>query len=139
LEAAIELAHFYDTIRRAFTAQNMMYSPIIKNFNVLWDALKEKKKKEQLEVPKLGKGVSFVKWIELFRDHCYQCIGMQFVPLAAVICKEVAVALNCLAQANSQPYSEEHGSIAGDLIHQSSYSCGNLKKIMPKCISILRK
>ena len=128
LEAAIEMAHFYDTVGRAFTAQNMMYSPIIKNFTELWDALKEKKKKEQPEVPKLGKGISFVKWIESFRDHCYQCIGTRFVPLAAVIREEVAVAQNCPARANGQPYSDEHGSIAGDLIHRSSHSRGNFKE-----------
>ena len=47
LEAAIELAHFYDTVGRAFTAQNMMFMPIMKNFKELWDALQEKKKKDE--------------------------------------------------------------------------------------------
>jgi len=61
LEAAIEMAHFYDMIGRAFTTQNMMFNPIIKNFTELWDVLEEKKKKEEPEVPKLGNGVSFVK------------------------------------------------------------------------------
>ena len=126
LEEAIELAHFYDTIGRQFSAQDMMY-PVIKSFKELWDALQEKKKKEP-EVPMLGKGVSFVKWIESFKDHCYQCIGTRSVPLAAVIRDVVAVAQVCPPRAIGQPYSEEHGSIVGDLIHRSSHARGNFKE-----------
>lgn len=128
LEQAIEMAHFYDTIGRPFSAQNMMYDPIIKNFKELWDVLKAKKSKDQPEVPKLGKGISFVKWIESFKDHTYQCVGARLVPLAAVIRDVVEVAATCPPLAVGQPYSELYGSVMGDLIHRSSHSRGNFKE-----------
>lgn len=106
----------------------MMYQPVIKNFKELWDALKDKAKKDQPEVPKLGKGVSFVKWIESFRDHCYQCIGTRHIPLAAVLRDEAHVPNVCPPRVAGQPYTEEFGSIVGDLINRSSHTRGNFKE-----------
>lgn len=127
LEEAIELLHFYDTIGRVVTAQDMQYVPVVKSFKTLWGSLKEKAKKEEPEVPKLGKGVSFVKWIESFKDHCYQCIGTRFIPLAAVIRDQAAVNVECPPRAHGQPYTELHGSLADDLIHRSLHTRGDFK------------
>lgn len=125
LEEAIELAHFYSTIGRSMQPGDMMYHPVINNFKELWRALKEKAKKDQPEVPKLAKGVSFVKWIESFKDHCLQCFGSQCIPLAAVIRENAEVPAVCPPRAQGQPYTEVFGSIASDLINRSSHTRGN--------------
>ena len=44
------------------------------NFELQWDALKELKKQDDPEVPKLEKG-SIIKWIKSFKLHCSNVVG----------------------------------------------------------------
>ena len=50
------------------------------NFEIQWDALKELKKQDDPEVPKLEKG-SIIKWIESFKLHCNTDVGVRNCPI----------------------------------------------------------
>ena len=58
-------------------------------FEIQWDALKELKKQDDPEVPKLEKG-SIIKWIESFKLHCNTVVGVRNCPIVYVIDKRGA-------------------------------------------------
>ena len=54
------------------------------NFKLQWDALKDLKKQDDPEVTKLEKG-SIIKWIESFKLHCSNLVGVRNCPIVYVI------------------------------------------------------
>ena len=58
---AAEATRFYTQVGRPLTPVNMNWKTLA-NFELKWDALKELKKKDDPEVPKLEKG-RIIKWI----------------------------------------------------------------------------
>ena len=84
------------------------------NFEIQWDALKELKKQDDPEVPKLEKG-SIIKWIESFKLHCSNIVGVQNCPIVYVI-DEHKANTSRPALATNQPHSEEYGSVESELV-----------------------
>jgi hypothetical protein len=95
----------------------MQWDQVMRNFSEQWKAIKDAKKETPLDVLTISKALPIIKWIEAFQDHCYHCIGHRMIPLAFVIHEHEAVPALCPDRANNQPYTEEHGSIIGDLIN----------------------
>ena len=79
------------------------------NFEIQWDALKELKKQDDPDMTKLEKG-SIIKWIESFKLHCSNVVGMRNFPIVYVIDKREANTLRS-ALATNKPHSEEYGSV----------------------------
>ena len=115
LKAASDLVRFYATIGQPVTAANMRWSPIIRNFELQWSSLVERKD-EDVDVPKITKALPIMKWTEAFLDHLDRKVGKRHIPLSYVICEleDPPVALPPLAP--NLPHSTEHGSVEGDLI-----------------------
>jgi hypothetical protein len=126
--ATSELLRFYETIGRVVTAANVQWDTIGRNFQEQWKAIKESKKETQPEVPTITKALPIIRWIEAFQDHCARCIGGRNIPLAYVIRESVDVPVACPALTANQPYSEEHGSILGDLVNRGSHTHGLFTK-----------
>ena len=62
LTAACDLVRYYETVARTLTAANMQWTGPIRNFEVQWKALKEKKDQDDPETPKLTKNMTAMKW-----------------------------------------------------------------------------
>ena len=80
---AAEATRFYTQVGRPLTPANMNWK-MLANFEIQWEALKELKKQDDPEVPKLNKG-SIIKWIESFKLHCNTAMGMRNCPIVYVI------------------------------------------------------
>jgi hypothetical protein len=121
LIAACEIIRFYETVGRNLTAANIMWNTVIKNFEIQWKALKDKKDGDEPDTPKIAKGLNIMKWSESFRDILHRCIGVRMIPLAYVIREnEVPPAITALAA--GQPHSAEAGSIEQELITRGSHT-----------------
>lgn len=121
LLVACELVRFYNTIDRPLTAGNMRWNPIIKNFEQQWKAL-EARKDDVLEVPKISKTLTVIKWTEAFRDYLQRKIGTRTIPLAYVTREDADVPVAAPDLMNGAPHSQLHGSVVGDLIARASHN-----------------
>ena len=88
----------------------------MKNFNIQWTALKEKKGEDSPETPKISKAPPVIKWTEAFQDFLNRKIGNQNNPLAYIICDEPNPPAVAPRLAPGQPHSIEHGSVEAELI-----------------------
>jgi hypothetical protein len=121
LTAACDIVRYYETIGRTITAANLVWNTVIKNFEIQWKALQDKKKGDEPETPKIAKGLNIMKWSESFRDILHRCIGVRMIPLAYVI-RELEVPPAITALAAGQPHSATAGSIEMELIHRGSHN-----------------
>ena len=128
LLATSHLMRFYVAIGREINAANVQWINIGKNFAEQWKAIVASKKETQPEVPTISKALPIIKWIEVFADHLYRCIGGRNIPLAYVIRENVVVPAVCPPLAVDQPYSTEHGSVSDDLINRGSHTHGLFAK-----------
>jgi len=118
---ATHAARFYDQVNRDITPA-MMEWDTLKNFDLQYQALLDKKKQDEPDVPKLTSKMSIVKWIESFKLHCYAIVGVRNCPIIYVIrnvADESGITRPPLLP--NQPHSAEYGSIEGELIHLSSH------------------
>lgn len=122
LLAACELVRFYTTIGRELTSQNIRWDPVIRNFEQQWKALKARKDADDIEVPKISKNLSIIKWTEAFEDYLHRKIGARTIPLAYVTRGEVLVSPTCPDLASNAPHSEQYGSVEMDLVARSSHN-----------------
>jgi hypothetical protein len=121
LLAACELVRYYEMTSRELTHTNMRWEPVIKHFTQQWKALKDRKDGEAPEVPKISKTLSIIKWTEAFTDFLHRKIGVRMVPLAYVV-RDVVTPLAPPPLATNLPYSEEHGSVEGEMIARASHT-----------------
>lgn len=124
LLVATELLKFYKTIGRDTTVTNLKWNHVMRNFGEQWKAIKDKSKESEPEVPKISKTLPLIRWIEVFQDHCYRCLGVRYIPLAYVIRTDVAVPAVCPDAAINQPFSTEHGSVLDDLVMRAGHDHG---------------
>ena len=124
LLAAANMVRFYDTIGRDTSARNMMWSPIIRNFEEIWKALKQRKDDDDPDTPLISKALPIIKWCEAFKDHLHRCVGVRYAPLAYIIRANDDVPATCPPLANQQPYSLLNGSIEKDLVERASHTHG---------------
>ena len=121
LTAACEIVRYYETIGRPVTAANLSWNTAVKNFEIQWKALKDKKDGDEPETPKIAKGLNIMKWSESFLDILHRCIGVRMIPLAYVV-REVEVPPTITALAVGQPHSTAAGSIEQELITRGSHT-----------------
>ena len=67
LVAADEIRYYKET-RRALTAENIQWIPVIKSFESQWKALLEKKACDDPETPKISKALPLISWTKSFCD-----------------------------------------------------------------------
>jgi hypothetical protein len=68
LTAAADVVRYYQTTGRELGAVNMRWDPVIKNFVEHWKSLKDRKKDDRPDTPKITRGLPVVKWTESFLD-----------------------------------------------------------------------
>ena len=74
----------HETVNRKPTASQLRYDPVIKNFKLEFDALKERKKKE-VSTSQISQKLDVVRWTETFLDFLSRIVGARNVPLACVV------------------------------------------------------
>ena len=82
IAVACDLVNCYKTIGCELTAANLQWNTVMKNFDIQWTALKEKKGEDSPETPKISKVLPVIKWTEAFQDFLNRKIGNQNIPLA---------------------------------------------------------
>ena len=86
--------------------------------------MKENRKSDDPNTPKINKCLPNMKWTEAFRDHLHRCVGARIIPLAYVIRDDEAVTGPCPPLKTDQLFSENHGSAEEDLVHCASHGHG---------------
>jgi hypothetical protein len=122
LIVACDLVRYYDTIGRTMTPGNLQWNTVMKNFELQWKALEDKKDGDEPDTPKISKGLNIMRWSEAFNDTLNRYIGVRMIPLAYVVRTDDVVAPNVApAIAPGQPHSTEHGSVEEELIARASH------------------
>ena len=85
LTVACDLIRFYQTVGRDLTAANIQWNQVMSNFEIQWQALKDRKDEDDPDVPKITKALPIMKWTEAFEDFLNRVIGARMIPLAYVI------------------------------------------------------
>ena len=122
ITVACDLVRFYATVGHDRTAANLQWNTVMKNFEIQWKALKERKGDESPDVPKISKVLLVIKWTEAFQDFRNRKIGNCNIPLVYIICDEPNPPAAALPLAVGQPHSIEHGSIESELIARASHT-----------------
>jgi hypothetical protein len=121
LITASTLLRYYDTVGRNTTVANLQWTPVMKNFEIQWKALEDKKHAGESEVPKITKALPIIKWTEAFRDYLHRMISVRKIPLASVIQPAIAVPVIGVIAAGA-PHSFEHEAIEIELIARASHA-----------------
>ena len=121
LLAACDLVRYYTAVGGDLTPSNIRWNPAIKNFATQWKALVERKKEDDVEVPKTSKALPIVKWTEAFDDYLHQKMGARTIPLAYVTREDVTPPAAAPPLATDMPHSTEHGSVEAELVARASH------------------
>jgi hypothetical protein len=116
-----ETVRYYETVGRPLTAANLQWTSVMKNFEIQWKALMDKKSKDEPETPKISKSLNIMKWSEAFRDILHRCIGVRNVPIVYVIREDAAVPAAVPTLMAGQPHSTEAGSVEMELTLRASH------------------
>ena len=119
---ACDLVKYYTTVGRDLTVANLQWNTVMKNFDIQWTVLKERKGDDSPETPKISKALPVIKWMEAFQDFLNRKIGNCNIPLAYIIHDEPNPPAAALPLAIGQPHSIEHGSDDAELIAQASHA-----------------
>ena len=122
LKAAAKIAQYYEIIDREMTPAMMAYRTVIKNYMLHHEILETRMKEDKTPVPKITKGILITDWAESFLDYQSRCVGRRAIPNVYVLRSLVAVPATAPDLLPDLPYSEEHGSVEGELIARASHS-----------------
>ena len=122
IAVACDLVNYYRTFGHDLTAANLQWNTVMKNFDVQWTALKEKRGEDSPETPKISKALPVIKWTEAFQDFLNRKIGNRNIPLAYIIRDEPNPPAVAPPLAPGQPHSIEHGSVEAELIARASHT-----------------
>ena len=122
IAVACDMVKYYITVGRDLTVANLQLNTIMKNFDIQWTTLKEKKGDDSPETPKISKALPVIKWTEAFQDFLNRKIGNRNIPLAYIIRDEQNPPAAAPPLAPGQPHSTEHGSVEAELIAQVSHT-----------------
>ena len=122
IAVACDLVNYYRTVGCDLTAANLQWNTVMKNFNVQWTALKEKRGEDSPATPKISKALPMIKWKEAFQDFLNRKIGNRNIPLAYIIWDEPNPPAVAPPLAPGQPHSVEHGSVEAELVAQASHT-----------------
>ena len=120
--AASEMTRFYHRFGRTCTAANIVWNPVIGNFQEKWKALAARRIVEETEVPNITKSLPVIRWTEAFDDYLHQTIGAGTIPFAFVSREVVDISAPAPEFATGRPHSEIHGSVEAELILQASHT-----------------
>lgn len=119
---ACDLVRYHQMCGRPLTVANTRWNNCMKNFDVQWKALTERKKEDEPEVPKVTRSLTVIPWSISFKNFLKRVIGVRNIPLVYLIRSHGAtVPQNAPALINNQPYSEEHGSVEDEMIARASF------------------
>ena len=88
IAVACDLVKYYTTVGCDLTVANLQWSTVMKNFEIQWTALKERKGDDSPDIPKISKALPVIKWMEAFQDFLNRKIGNRNIPLVYIICDE---------------------------------------------------
>ena len=111
-----DLVKYYTIVGCDLAAANLQWSTVMKNFEIQWTVLKERKGDDSPDVPKISKVLPVIKWMEAFQDFLNRKIGNHNIPLAYIIRDEPNPPAAAPPLAVGQPHSIEHGSVEAELI-----------------------
>ena len=117
-----DLVNYYMTVGHDLTAANLHWNTVMKNFDIQWTALKEKKGEDSPDTPKISKALPVIKWMEAFQDFLNRKIGNRNIPLVYIIRDEPNPPAATPPLAPSHPHSIEHGSLEAELIARASHT-----------------
>ena len=122
LKVASKVVEYYDRTERTLTASSMMWSRLA-NFKVEWDTLVDRKKKnDELTLPTVTKSLPIVPFFEAYDTFVEEFIGQAGCPLKWIYRENDNVVIPAPAQMPDQPYSVEHGSVAGEMVARLSHA-----------------
>jgi len=119
LRVASNLARHYIATGREIEAQMMIHSTVGKVFEIQHEArLSQYKNNDDHEIPKCTATTSeqFIKWLEAFNTWLLLKMGVRKCPLAWITREDAQRPATLPALVAGKPYTEEGGSILGDMI-----------------------
>ena len=122
IAVACDLVKYYKTVGRDLTSANLQWNTVMKNFDIQWTALKEKKSEDPPETPKISKALPVIKWTEAFQDFLNRKIGNRNIPLVYITQDEPNPPAVAPPLAPGQPHSLEHRSVEAELIARASHT-----------------
>jgi len=139
LKIAAAAVRYYQTIGRTPTAANMHFVNVLKNFGEQWEAIKQKAEDDEPEVPKITRALPIVRWTESFEDFLHQVIGSRYICLSYLVRENVQAANPAPALLPNRCYSEEHGSVMGELISRATHTHTKYKDDNEKLYSFIEE
>lgn len=125
LTVACNAVKYYDAIGHPLTAGIMMWTPVLRNFEVQYATLLALKDQDEPDTPRISKALPIMKWSEAFRDYLYSCVGFRQIPLLYVIRENETPANPAPALGHGLPHSIEAGSLIQELIDRASHTHPN--------------
>ena len=117
---------YYTAIDRESTPNNMHYQRTLIDFHEQWENLVKKGEESAPTTPCVTRSLPIIKWTESFTEFLHQVLGVSHVPLSYVI-REHTLVTAPPALLTNRSYSEEHGSVEGELIARSSHNTAHYK------------
>ena len=122
LKVAAQVVLFYDRTNRPLTAQNLTWVRL-GNFKTEWESLKEQKAaNDEGSLPVISNKLSISNFFEAYETYAGNFIGQSGCPLTWIYRQDIAVPGAAPPLAVDQPFSEEHGSVAAEMISRMSHT-----------------
>ena len=80
----MHIIKYYEILNHKPTASYLRYNPVVKNFKLECDAIKEHKKKE-VKTPQISQKLDIILWTEAFLDFLSRIVGSRNIHLACVV------------------------------------------------------
>jgi hypothetical protein len=95
----------------------------LSNFKIEWDTLIDRKKKnDELTLPTISRTLPIVPFFKAYDTFIEDFIGQAGCPIKWIYWEDAAVAAPPPSQDPDQPYSTEHGSVAGEMVARLSHA-----------------
>ena len=84
--------------------------------------LKDRKDNEDANVPKIGKALPLLKWMEAFDNCLSRTIGSRAIPCSHATREDDTAPATAPPLMANEPHSKEFGSMEADLVHMASHN-----------------
>ena len=122
LRVAVRAVKHYEETSRELTAAMMTWDPRLKNFERQWKALEEAADKDGDEMPKVGRTLGIVKYLESYENYATTVFGVRNCRLSYVIREDAVVPGQAPPLEVNSPHSAQFGSISGDRVARLSHN-----------------
>ena len=139
LKIAAAAVRYYACIGRETTAANMHFNNVLKDYGKQYESLIAKKESDEPSVPKISRSLPIVRWTESFEDFLHEMIGIRNIPLSYLIREVVPQAHPPPPLANNRCYSNEHGSMVGELIARATHNSTEYNDNNQKLFALLEE